>query len=138
MFTKTILVMVVLIMTTMLPKHVQRKLKKNKSFMTCWVSCEPLVYRQMSKRKLLAFQRQANAAKLQWPNLTKAGLFLKVLQISQENTCARVSFLIKKIFWHRCFPVNFATFFRTHFLQNNSEWLLVTFLSSTHYFNMLN
>ena len=92
MFTKTILVMVVLIMTTMLPKHVQRKLKKNKSFMTCWVSCEPLVYRQMSKRKLLAFQRQANAAKLQWPNLTKAGLFLKVLQISQENTCARVSY----------------------------------------------
>ena len=136
MFIKAIIVMVVLIMTiTMLPKHVQRKLKKNKSFMTCWVSCEPLVYCQMSKRKL---QRQANAAKLQWPNLTKAELFLKVLQISQENTCVRVFFLIKKMFLHRCFPVNFAIFFRTHFLQNNSEWLLVTFPTSTHYFNILN
>ena len=44
-----------------------------------------------------------------------------------HNTCARVSFLIKlqarslfskKRFWHRCFPVNFANFVRTPFLQN--------------------
>ena len=41
-------------------------------------------------------------------------------QNSQENTCARV-FLNKKRFWHRCFPVNFAKFLRTPFLQNISE-----------------
>ena len=44
-------------------------------------------------------------------------VFLKILQNSQENTCARVSFLIKlqlkKRLWRRCFPVNIAKFLRT-------------------------
>ena len=54
--------------------------------------------------------------------------FLEISQNSQENICARVSFLIKsqvwpttllKIrLWHKCFPVNFAKFLRTRFLQN--------------------
>ena len=35
------------------------------------------------------------------------------------NTCERVSLLIKKGLWIRYFPVNFATFFTTPFLQNN-------------------
>ena len=47
-------------------------------------------------------------------------VFLEILQTSQENTCARLSFLIKlqaglrpaallkKRPWHWCFPVNFA------------------------------
>ena len=53
-----------------------------------------------------------------------------VLEISinsQENTCARVSFLIKlqtsgllkKRLWHKCFPVNFAKFLKTHFLTEH-------------------
>ena len=62
-------------------------------------------------------------------------VFLKISQISQENTCSRVSFLIelqaetcsflKKILWHRCFPLNFAKFLRTPFLQNTSGRLLL-------------
>ena len=57
-------------------------------------------------------------------------VFLEISQYSQENTCARVSFLItllaapatllKKRLWHRCFPVNFEKFIRTPFLQNTS------------------
>ena len=57
-------------------------------------------------------------------------VFLENLQNSQENTCARVSFLIKlqasacslikKGLWHRCFPVNFAKFQGTLFLIENS------------------
>ena len=46
-------------------------------------------------------------------------VFLEISQNSQGNTCA--SFLInllKKRLWHRCFPVNFAKFLRTPFLQN--------------------
>ena len=39
-------------------------------------------------------------------------MFLKILQNSQENTCTRVSFLIRRL-WRRCFPVNFAKFLRT-------------------------
>ena len=53
-------------------------------------------------------------------------VFSKISQNSQENTCARVSFLIKlhqdealfkKRLWHRCFPADFATFFRTFFFR---------------------
>ena len=54
-------------------------------------------------------------------------MFLEISQNFQENTCARVSFLIKlpvtlskKRFWHRCFPGNLAKFLRTLFLQNTS------------------
>ena len=42
-------------------------------------------------------------------------VFLKISQNSQENTCARVSFLIKLQVLHRCFPVNFAKFLGTPF-----------------------
>ena len=52
-------------------------------------------------------------------------VFLEILQNSQENTCVRVSFLIKlqawpatllkKKLWHKCFPVNYVKFLRTPF-----------------------
>ena len=48
-------------------------------------------------------------------------MFLEISQNSQENTCARVSFLIKLQAWpatllkkrlcHKCFPVNFVNTF---------------------------
>ena len=54
-------------------------------------------------------------------------LFLKISQNSHENTCVRVSFLIKlqAETWRRCFPVNFAKFLRAPFLQNTSGRLLL-------------
>ena len=58
-------------------------------------------------------------------------MFLKNLQNSEENTRARVSFLIKllkKGIWHSCFPVNFAKFLRTLFLTEDLRWLLLLFL----------
>ena len=82
---------------------------------------------------------------LQWRSIciteVAAGyvLYIKVLlvisQNSQKSSCVRVSFLIKlaasglnfikKILWHRCFPVNFAKSIRILFLQNTSGWLLL-------------
>ena len=60
-------------------------------------------------------------------------VFLIVSQNSQENTCARVSFLLKKRHWRCCFPVNFEKFPRTPFLQNTSRRLLLYMLgTSTH------
>ena len=63
-------------------------------------------------------------------------MFLEIFQNSQENTCGRASFLIKlqawpttllkKRLWHGCFPVNFAKFLRTPFLQNASGRLLLS------------
>ena len=58
-------------------------------------------------------------------------VFLEISQNSQENTCARASFLIKlpavlkKSLQHKCFPINFANFLRTLFLQNTSGQLLL-------------
>ena len=40
-------------------------------------------------------------------------VFLEISQNSQENTCTRVSFLLKTRLWHRCFSVNFVKFLRT-------------------------
>ena len=42
-------------------------------------------------------------------------VFLEISQNSQENTCARVSFILKERLWHKCFPVNFAKFLRSPF-----------------------
>ena len=64
-------------------------------------------------------------------------LFIKILQDIQENTSAGSSYLIKllkipatllkKRVRHRCFPINFAKFLRTAFLQSTSEQLLLEF-----------
>ena len=53
-------------------------------------------------------------------------MFLEISQNSQENTCARVSFLIK----FQAAPaisVNFAKFLRTLYSQNTSGRLLLYF-----------
>ena len=52
-------------------------------------------------------------------------VFLEISQKSQENTCAKDTFLIKKSVWRRCFPVNFVKFLRIPFLQNTSGRLLL-------------
>ena len=60
-------------------------------------------------------------------------VFLKISQYSQENTCARVSLLIKlqadaklkKRIQYRCFPVNFAKFLRTPSDIEHLWWLLL-------------
>ena len=60
-------------------------------------------------------------------------LFLEISQNSQENTCARVSFLIKlqapatlfqRRLWHRCFSMNFAKFLGTPLFTEHLRWLL--------------
>ena len=61
-------------------------------------------------------------------------VFLEISQNAQENTCARVTFLItfqarpatllKKRLRHKYFPVHFARFLRRYFLQNTSRRLL--------------
>ena len=44
----------------------------------------------------------------------------------------RTEALLKKIFWHRYFPVNFAKFLRVPFLQNTSGRLLLINLSTVN------
>ena len=63
-------------------------------------------------------------------------VFLKILQISQENTCARTSFfnkvsslspttLFKKRLQHKCFPMKFRNFLRTSLFIEHLRWLLL-------------
>ena len=46
----------------------------------------------------------------------------------------RLATLLKKRFWHWCFPVNFVKFLRTPFLQNTSGRLLL-YLHSFLFYN---
>ena len=72
---------------------------------------------------LIPFVQFKKREKPPWRNFT----FNKVagiLQSSQENTCARASFLIR-LQASSCFPVNFLKFLRTLFLQNTSGRLLL-------------
>ena len=48
-------------------------------------------------------------------------VFLEISQNSQENTCARVSFLIKLQALGRCFPDNFVKFLRPPFYWQNTS-----------------
>ena len=66
--------------------------------------------------------------------LCEKGVLRNFEKNSQENTCARVSFLIKlhatllkKRLWHGCFPVNFGKLPRTTFLQKTSGRVLLYF-----------
>ena len=60
----------------------------------------------------------------------KKGVLGNFAKFTGKHMCQRLFFnkvaglkpatLLKKSLWHRCFPVNFAKFLRTPFLQNTS------------------
>ena len=84
---------------------------------------KPMISKSSSHKK--AFAQTCSVKKV----------FFEISQNSQENTCARVSFLIKlqappatllkKRLWHSCFPVSFAKFLRTPFLTEHLRRLLL-------------
>ena len=64
----------------------------------------------------------------------KKGVLRNFAKFTGKHLCQRLLFnkvarrpatLLKKSLWHRCFPVNFAKFLRTPFLQNPSGRLLL-------------
>ena len=66
-------------------------------------------------------------------------VFLEISQNSQENTCARVSFLIKLLASdHRCFPVNFVKFLRAPFFIEHLWWLLLRLIYQLTIFSHMN
>ena len=54
-------------------------------------------------------------------------LICKVSQWTGFCTMMLVT-LLKKRFWHRCFPLNFVKFLRTRFFVEHLRWLLLIFL----------
>ena len=59
-----------------------------------------------------------NFAKLTGKHLCQSFFFNKVALLKPAT-------LLKKILWHGCFPVNFAKFLRTLFLQRTSGSLIL-------------
>ena len=67
----------------------------------------------------------------------KKGVLTNFAKFTGKDLCQSLFFnkiagrrpatFLKKRLWHRCFPVNFAKFLRTSFLQNTSRCLLLTF-----------
>ena len=55
-------------------------------------------------------------------------IFWTVIRFHYRSS-RRPATLLKKRLWHSCFPVNFAKFLRTPFLQNTSGRLLLYFVS---------
>ena len=53
-------------------------------------------------------------------------LFNKFAGLWPTTLLKRHSRSIKKILWHKCFPVNFVKFLKTSILQNNCEFCFCT------------
>ena len=58
-------------------------------------------------------------------------VFLKTSQNSEKKTQPSACNFIKKRFWQRCFPVNFAKFLRTSLLQYTSGRLYLSLFKNT-------
>ena len=99
-----------------------------------WVLNLSLIYHRIYRKKLTS-----GFSKTRLYLITEAvvhrcsvkKMFLEISKNSQENTCARVSSLIKKRLWHLCFPVSFAKFPRTPFLTEHLWWLLLWLIKLT-------
>ena len=55
----------------------------------------------------------------------KKAVLRNFARFTGKHLCLRPAALLKKRLWHRCFPVNFAKFLRTSFLQNTSGRVLL-------------
>ena len=62
-------------------------------------------------------------------------IFSSCLQKQPPELFFRRATSLKKRLWHRCFPVNFAKFLRTPFLQNTSWRLLLCIRGMVELFN---
>ena len=77
-----------------------------------------LLYRSNRRRCSVTKDVYKNFAKFAGKHVCQSLFFNKVAGL-------RPSILLKKRLWHKCFPVNFAKFLRTLFLQNTSGRLLL-------------
>ena len=69
------------------------------------------------------------------PRGIKKGVLRNFAKFTGKHLCQSLFFdkvaglisatLLKKRLWHRCFPVNFVEFLRTHFLTEHLRWLLL-------------
>ena len=79
------------------------------------------IYQNISCRKVSVSQLVISKSYTELGRTGRSKLFFP----AHINYCLRPATWLKKRLWRRCFPVNFAKFLRTPFLQNSSRWLLL-------------
>ena len=102
-----------------------KNVKSNWEFCSTFISLIKIVEHKKHRFPFILFSEAA----------TRGGVLLKkvflVIWQNSRKTPEACNF-IKKRLWHRCFPVNFATFLRSPFLQNTSGRLLLFYLIIRH------
>ena len=91
--------------------------KKYFSFVRCYFILCSISRKKKAKKIIHSLQNDK-----QPPEVLCKNRVLRNLANSQENICARLrpAPFLKKILLHSCFPVNFAKFLRTPFLQSTT------------------
>ena len=86
---------------------------------------------------MLLKQRKSTSWSIHWRCSVRKGILINFAKFTGKHLCQSLFFdLLKKRLWHRCFPVNFAKFLRTPFLQNTSGLLLLYKKQSPLTFNI--
>ena len=90
--------------------------------------------------KIIYYDKEPSFQKQPPEVFFKKGVLRIFTKFIGKHLCQRLFFnkvagprpatLLKKSLWHRCFPINFAKFLRTPFLQNTSGRLLLSFRES--------
>ena len=84
--------------------------------------CFPFNFRSSYRKCSIKKGVLRNFSKFTGKHLHQSLFFNKVAGL-------RPATLLKKMLWHRCFPLNFQKFLRTPFLQNTSGRLLLEFVN---------
>ena len=95
-----------------------------------WIQCSALCQQWLNEPVFLHFRSS------HWRCSIKKGILRNFTKFTGKHLCKSLFFnkvaglrpaiLLKKRLWHRRFPVNFAKFLGTSFLQNTSGRLLLT------------
>ena len=96
--------------------------KINKQLQPVEFEIHPWICRSSHQRCSMKKNVLRNSAKFTGKHLCWSLFFNKVAGL-------RPASLLKKRFWHRCFPVNFAEFLRTCFFIGHLWWLLLDLLT---------
>ena len=109
----------------------EAKWQKTNVFLPIWPSRVNTTKNQLHKIRLFSLDSECFRGFFQLPEVfCKKDVLKNFTKFKWKHLCQNLFFnkvsgtatLLKKRFWHRCFPVNFVKFLRAKFLQNTSGY----------------